>query len=72
MPILPDILDEMNRLVEAARGSSIVLRALGGLAIRVRSGDFQKYFAREYRDLDFVVAEKDRKKIEPFFFGTDP
>jgi hypothetical protein len=67
MPILPDILDEMNRLVEAARASSIVLRALGGLAIRVRSGDFQKYFAREYRDLDFVVAEKDRKKIEPFF-----
>lgn len=67
MPILPDILDEMNRLVEAARASSIVLRALGGLAIRVRSGDFKKYFAREYRDLDFVVAEKDRKKIEPFF-----
>lgn len=67
MPILPDILDEMNRLVEAARANSIVLRALGGLAIRVRSGDFQKYFAREYRDLDFVVAEKDRKKIEPFF-----
>lgn len=67
MPILPDILDEMNRLVEAARASSVVLRALGGLAIRVRSGDFQKYFAREYRDLDFVVAEKDRKKIEPFF-----
>lgn len=67
MPILPDILDEMNRLIEAARANSIVLRALGGLAIRVRSGDFQKYFAREYRDLDFVVAEKDRKKIEPFF-----
>jgi hypothetical protein len=67
MPILPDILDEMNRLVEAARASSIVLRALGGLAIRVRSGDFKKYFAREYRDLDFVIAEKDRKKIEPFF-----
>ncbi len=67
MPILPDILDEMNRLVEAARLNSMVLRALGGLAIRVRSGDFQKYFAREYRDLDFVVAENDRRKIEPFF-----
>ena len=57
----------MNRLVEAARLNSMVLRALGGLAIRVRSGDFQKYFAREYRDLDFVVAENDRRKIEPFF-----
>lgn len=67
MPILPDILDEMYRLIEAARANSILLRAIGGLAVRVRSGDFQKYFRREYRDLDFVVAENDRKKIEPFF-----
>jgi len=67
MPILPDILDEMNRLVDAARANSILLRALGGLAVRVRSGDFQKFFTREYRDLDFVVADNDRRKIEPFF-----
>lgn len=67
MPILPDILDEMNRLVEAARASSLLLRAIGGLAIRVRSGDLQKFFTREYRDLDFVIAETDRKRIEPFF-----
>jgi len=67
MPILPDILDEMNRLLEAARASSILMRAIGGLAVRVRSGDLQKFFTREYRDLDFVVTEGDRKKIEPFF-----
>lgn len=67
MPILPDILDEMNRLVEAARANSILLRAIGGLAVRVKSGDFQKFFTREYRDLDFVIAVSERKKIEPFF-----
>ena len=67
MPILPDILDEMNRLVDAANENSILMRALGGLAVRVRSGDFKKFFAREYRDLDFVVTDNDRKKIEPFF-----
>jgi hypothetical protein len=67
MPILPDILDEMNRLLDAAREHSILLRAIGGLAVRVKSGDLQKYFAREYHDLDFVVADTDRKKIEPFF-----
>ncbi len=67
MPILPDILDEMNRLIDAARANSILLRAIGGLAVRVRSGDFQKFFTREYRDLDFVVADNERKKIEPFF-----
>jgi Uncharacterised nucleotidyltransferase len=67
MPILPDILDEMNRLLDAARANSILLRAIGGLAIRVRSGEFQQFFAREYRDLDFVVSDNERRKIEPFF-----
>jgi len=67
MPILPDILAEMDRLIEAAHAKSLLLRAIGGLAIRVRSGDFQKFFTREYRDLDFVAAESDRKRLEPFF-----
>ena len=67
MPILPDILDEMNRLIDSARTNSILMRAIGGLAVRVRSGDLQKFFTREYRDLDFVVADSERKKIEPFF-----
>ena len=67
MPILPDILDEMYRLLDAAHSNSILMRAIGGLAVRVKSGDLQKFFTREYRDLDFVVADGDRKKIEPFF-----
>lgn len=67
MPILPDILDEMNRLLDAARTNSMLLRAIGGLAIRVRSGDLQKFFSRDYRDLDFVIAEAERRRMEPFF-----
>ena len=67
MPILPDIFAEMNRLIEAARANSILMRAIGGLAIRVRSGELQTFFSREYRDLDFVIADSERKKIEPFF-----
>src|SRR5215218_4069041 len=67
MPILPDILDEMHRLIDAARARSILLRSIGGLAVRVQSGDFQKFFTREYRDLDFVIQETERKKIEAFF-----
>jgi hypothetical protein len=67
MPILPDILDEMNRLIESARTNSILLRAIGGLAIRVRSGELQKFFNREYRDLDFVIPDNERRKLEPFF-----
>jgi hypothetical protein len=67
MPILPDIFAEMHRLIDAAHQNSMLLRAIGGLAIRVKSGDFQKFFTREYRDLDFVVAENERKRLEPFF-----
>jgi hypothetical protein len=67
MPILPDILDEMNRLIESARASSILLRAIGGLAIWVQSGVMQMFYSREYHDLDFIVVEADRKKIESFF-----
>ena len=67
MPILPDIFAEMHRLIDAAHANSILMRAIGGLAIHVKCGDFQKFFTREYRDLDFVVAENERKRIEPFF-----
>ena len=27
----------------------------------------QRFFTREYHDLDFVIAENDRKRIDPFF-----
>ena len=67
MPILPDIFAEMHRLIDAAHANSFLMRAIGGLAIRVKSGDFQKFFTREYHDLDFVVAENEGKRIEPFF-----
>ena len=67
MPIQADILEEFNRLISAAHEKPILLRAIGGLAVRVKSGDFQKFFAREYHDLDFVSAENERRKIEPFF-----
>jgi hypothetical protein len=67
MPILPDILDEMHRLLDAAREKSMLMRAIGGLAVRVKSGDLQRFFSREYRDLDFVVPENERRRIEPFF-----
>jgi hypothetical protein len=69
MPILPDILAEMHRLIDAAHANSLLMRAIGGLAIRVKSGDIQRFFTREYRDLDFVIAETERKRIEPFFQG---
>ena len=67
MPILTDIFAEMHRLIDAAHEKSLLLRAIGGLAIRVKSGDVQKFFSREYHDLDFVAGESERKRLESFF-----
>lgn len=67
MPTQPDILDEMNRLIDAAREQAILLRVIGGLAVRVKSDDYQKFVTREYPDIDFVSTEKDQRALEPFF-----
>ncbi len=67
MPTHPDILDEMNHLIDASRERQILLRVLGGLAVRVKSRDYQKFFTREYPDIDFVTTDQDRRKLEPFF-----
>ena len=66
MTILPDIEIEMNRLVSAARERSILMRVLGGLAIKVHRTSEHPVFEREYGDLDFVVAGKQRREFEAF------
>jgi len=67
MATQPDVLAEMNRLIDAAREQQILLRVIGGLAIRVRSGDYRRFFVREYPDIDFIVLKDDRSKLEAFF-----
>jgi len=71
MPTLPDVLDETNRLIDAARTQNIFLRLIGGLAVRVHSGDYKRFFTREYPDIDFVASTDDRRRLEPFFLGMD-
>ena len=66
MTILPDIQIEMNRLIAAANEKSILLRVLGGLAIKVHHKADHPVFTREYGDLDFVVTGKQRREFEAF------
>ncbi len=66
MTILPDIQYEMNRLVAAANEKSILMRVLGGLAVKVHRPVEHPVFQREYGDLDFVVAGKQRREFEMF------
>jgi hypothetical protein len=71
MPTRPDVLDETNRLIDAARAQNIFLRLIGGLAVRVQSGDYKKFFTRDYPDIDFVTSRDSRRKLEPFFVSMD-
>lgn len=66
MSIVPEIQSEMNRLISAAREKSILLRVLGGLAVKVHHKADHPTFRREFGDLDFVVAGKQRREFESF------
>ena len=71
MPTQPDVLDETNRLIDAARAQDIFLRLIGGLAVRIHSKDYKKFFTREYPDIDFVTSIDSRRTLEPFFLSMD-
>ena len=61
-----DIIQEMHRLIDAANGKNIQLRAIGGLAVQSHNKKNHPLFLREFADLDFVVAKKQRREFEAF------
>lgn len=61
-----DILKELYRLIEAAEANKIQIRTIGGLAVHVHNKKKHPLFIREYGDLDFVVAKKQRREFESF------
>ena len=61
-----EILAEMTRLVAAAEAKNIQLRAIGGLAVQAHNKKNHPLFIREFADLDFVVAKKQRREFETF------
>jgi hypothetical protein len=67
MDTLPELVLEMNRLITAADADQIRLRAFGGLAIYAHSQHDTRFFHRDSPDVDFVVPDRDRHKLEPFF-----
>ena len=67
MQTVPDLVLEMNRLIEAARQQEVRLRAFGGLAIFVHSQNNPRYFHRDSPDVDLVVPREQRQLLESFF-----
>jgi hypothetical protein len=61
-----EILTEMLRLVGAAEAKNVQIRAIGGLAVQVHNKSNHPLFIREFADLDFVVAKKQRREFEVF------
>ncbi len=61
-----DIVKEMYRLIDAANAKNIQLRAIGGLAVEAHNRKNHPLFKREFGDLDFVIAKKQRKDFETF------
>lgn len=70
-----EILAEMFRLVSAAEARNIQIRAIGGLAVQAHNKSKHPLFMREFADLDFVVAKKQRREFEAFMpeagYGPD-
>lgn len=67
MDTLPELISEMHRLITAADANHIDLRAFGGLAIYAHSRNNPHFFHRDSPDVDLVVANDDRHKLESFF-----
>jgi len=56
--ILRDIVDEARRVLAAAAEDDVLVRLLGGVAVRLRSNALPGALEREYKDLDFVTTRK--------------
>ena len=68
MDPLTDIVDETNRILNAARVNNLHLRLIGGLAIKYHSPSAShRVLQRSYPDIDLVVAKKERGKLDSFF-----
>lgn len=67
MTTLPNLEDEMQRLVSEAQKEDIFLRVLGGLAIKVHSQHAgHRALERKYPDIDFVTDKNSAKKLLDF------
>lgn len=67
MPV-DKIEDEAKRVVQTAQQQGIILRLLGGLAVRLHSPSAtHRSLARVYPDLDFATPQKRAQPVEKLF-----
>jgi hypothetical protein len=67
MSILPNVEDEMQRIVSEAQKQGIFLRLLGGLAVKVHCPHCaHRALERAYPDIDFITDKASAKKLTDF------
>jgi len=67
MSTLPNLVDEMHRLISEAQQEGIFLRVLGGLAIKTHSPQAShRALVRSYPDIDFVTDKAGARKLETY------
>jgi hypothetical protein len=67
MSTLPNVEEEMQRIVSEAQEQEIFLRLIGGLAIKVHCPHAShRALEREYPDIDFVTDKAGAKKLMDF------
>jgi hypothetical protein len=61
----PDIVQEAQRIIDEAGKRRIVLRLLGGLAVKLRSPSAgHRALHRAYPDIDFATPREDGRRVE--------
>ena len=67
MSTLPQLEDEMRRIISEAQKQDIFLRLIGGLAVKVHCPHAShRALEREYPDIDFVTDKASAKKLMDF------
>ena len=67
---LPDFLDEVHRIMDAAKTEGVLLRLLGALAFHVHCPKFsymQEMLGRTFTDIDFASYGKESSRISKLF-----
>jgi hypothetical protein len=64
-PTLDDVVAEARRVLAEADQRSVLVRLLGGVAIRLRAGDaVQESLRREYMDIDLVTQKRASESVQ--------
>jgi hypothetical protein len=68
MPIEDDVVAEAERLLRAAEEEGVLLRLLGGAAVRLRArSPLPQPLERAYADIDFVTGRGSSGQVQRFF-----